>query len=299
MKNIRSLKLFQWCSYALLIGLALLSYSCETDGPIGPAGTNGIDGIDGTDGTDGTDVTAIRPADQAAFDAADGLIGGRLYDHFMKELNITDPNMTDYSNFFRCKQCHGWDLRGSKGAYISRAPNDSRPEVASNDLYVYAQTHNIKEIFDAVMHTGGRKDSYTGSMPDYGLILTEDEIWQITKFLKNEAFNTFNLYDMATTGYYPTGTRTFSNIGKDGNAANGNTVYANLCVSCHGADGTLITIDGDAFLGDFMRSKPYEFQHKARSGQPDTEMEPYPENIESIVKDLLKAGQDAVAYPGY
>ena len=292
----------------LAIAILFLT-SCSPDdgaiGPMGPDGADGTNGIDGTNGTDGTDANAISPEDQAAYDAADGLIGGRLYDHFMKELEITDITMTDFSNFFRCKQCHGWDLRGSKGAYINRAPNASRPEVASNDLYVYAQTHNIREIFDAVRHSGGRKSmnsmktSYSGSMPDYGLILTDAEIWQITKFLKNDALNTFNLYDISTMGYYPTGTRTFTNIGKDGDAANGNVVYADLCASCHGADGTLITIDGDAFLGDFMRSSPYEFQHKVRSGQPATEMGPYPENIESIVKDLLKAGQDAVAFPGF
>ena len=76
-------------------------------------------------------------------------------------------------------------------------------------------------------------------------------------------------------------------------------IYANNCASCHGADGTSITIDGNAYLGDFMRNKPYEFQHKARSGQPDTEMGPFPDNTESIVKDLLKAGQDAVAFPDF
>lgn len=280
--------------------------SCTKDGTMGPAGVNGTDGtdgIDGTDGTDGTDANAISPADSAAYDAADGLIGGRLYDNFMGQLSITDTSMTNHSNFFRCKQCHGWDLRGSLGAYINRAPNASRPEVAPNDLYVFAQAHNIRELFDAVKHSGGRyKSTYTSlsaSMPDYGLILTDGEIWQITKFLKNEAFNTFNLYNINTTGSYPTGTKTFSNIGKDGDASNGNTLFASNCASCHGADGTLIAIEGDAYIGDYMRNKAYETQHKMRSGQPNTEMGPFPNIFESDVKDMLKAGQDPVAFPGF
>ena len=282
--------------------------SCE--GPEGPAGKDGADGIDGVNGTngidgnDGTDANAISPADQAAYDAADGLIGGRLYDNFMVQLSITDTAMTKHADFFRCKQCHGWDLRGSKGAYINRAPNASRPDVASNDLYVYAQTHNIREIFDAVSHKGGRnisaKASYNGSMPDYGLILSDNEIWQITKFLKNDALNTFNLYDIKTTGYYPTGTRTFTNIGKNGDAINGMNAYNNDCASCHGANGTAISFDGGtAYLGDFMRKSPYEFQHKARCGQPGTSMPTFINNNESIMKDLLKAGQDIAAFPGF
>ena len=279
------------------ISVLLLS-SCGKDGAIGPAGANG------KDGTNGTNANEVSAADSAAFAAADGLIGGRLYDNFMSQLNITDTALTNHSNFFRCKQCHGWDLRGSMGAYIDRAPNASRPEVAANDLFVYAQAHNIREIFDAVKHSGGRfksmNTSYTASMPDYGLILTDGEIWQITKFLKDVALNTFDLYDINTTGSYPTGTKTFSNIGKDGDAANGNTVYASNCAAgCHGADGTLIAIEGDAYIGDYMRKKPYETQHKMKCGQPTTAMGPFPNITKSDVKDMLKEGQDPVAFPGF
>ena len=289
-----------------IVAIAMLFLtSCEgPEGPEGIAGKDGANGNNGTNGNDGTDANAISPADQVAYDDADGLIGGRLYDHFMVQLSITDTAMTNHADFFRCKQCHGWDLRGSEGAYINRAAQATRPEVAKNDLYVFAQSHNIREIFDAVKHSGGRSKSvntsYTASMPDYGLILTDAEIWQITKFLKNDALNTFNLYNITTSGYYPTGTRTFSNIGKNGDAVAGKTIFASDCAGCHGANGTTIALDGaSAYIGDFMRSSPYEFQHKARCGQPGTAMLTFIDNDESVIKDLLKAGQDAVAFPGF
>ncbi len=283
---------------------AILLSSCTKEGPIGPAGSDGVQGPSGTNGSDGSLVTA---ADQSAYAAADGLIGGRIYDDFTKQLSITDTAYTNHKDFFRCKQCHGWDLRGSNGAYINRAPNATRPAVASNDLYTFAKASNIKQVFDAIKHEGGRAKlgngtdkSLNASMPDFSLILTDAQIWQITKYLKTEALNTFNLYDINTTGYYPTGTKTFSNVGKDGSAANGNATFASLCAGCHGANGTQIVLDGGtAYMGDFMRSSPYEFQHKARCGQSGTSMPTFSANTESTVKDFLKAGQDALAYPGF
>ena len=68
---------------------------------------------------------------------------------------------------------------------------------------------------------------------------------------------------------------------------------------CHGANGTAIVIDG-VYMGDFMRSSPHEFQHKARFGDPMVvAMGPFSDNTESIVNDLLKAGQDTIAFPGF
>ena len=56
--------------------------------------------------------------------------GGISYDKFWAtELNYS--KMTDVSllaklntssDFFRCKQCHAWDLLGSNGSYINRGP---------------------------------------------------------------------------------------------------------------------------------------------------------------------------------
>ena len=60
--------------------------------------------------------------DQQAFDAADVVNGGRMYDKFWAEetnfTDLADPSLdiatiTDYGDFYRCKGCHGWDQLGN------------------------------------------------------------------------------------------------------------------------------------------------------------------------------------------
>ncbi|MCX6312352.1 MAG: c-type cytochrome [Bacteroidetes bacterium] len=280
---------------AVFYSAIVFTSSCKKEGPAGPAGTNGLDG------------NVVSAADQSAFDAADGLIGGRLYDNFIEELAVTDTALLNHEDFFTCGSCHGFDLRGSAGVLINAVPDSIRPAVAPNDLYVFAQTHNLREVFNAVKHTGGRNRmsnannrSYNASMPDFSLLLTDNELWKITKFLKTKALNTFRLYDLTTSGFYPTGTAVITNVGLDGNAANGDAVYAANCVTCHGTNGTFIAVDdSSAYVGDFMRNSPDEFQHKVRCGTPASLMHTFPNMTESMVKDLLKAGQNALAYPGF
>ena len=287
---------------ALSLGIiAIIPSACKKEGPVGPAGT---------DGTNGTNGNAVSAADQAAYDAADGKIGARLYDHLISEANITDPAIKNFPDFFRCKQCHGWDLRGSKGAYINRAATSTRPEVAPNDLYMYAKLHNIREVFDACKHTGGTKNmttSYTSAMPDFGVLLTDAQIWQLTKFLKNEASNFTEFYDMKVTGSYPTGSKTYSNIGKGGDAAAGQTFYTANCAGCHGANGKQIDVycQGE-FMGTFCRENPHELQHKGRWGMPmDIDhpsctfagtMPVFTTTAQNI-RDLMVYGQDTLVFP--
>ncbi len=290
----------------LFVGLiSTMFYSCTKEGPAGPAGKNGA---------------AVSAEDQAAFDGADGSIGARLYDHPLNEAMDQDANvsfdasMIDYPNFFRCKSCHGWDLRGQKGVLIGKAPSATYPTAVDVDLYAWAKRHNIREVFEAVKNIGGRNSkSYNSLMPDYSPILTDAQIWDIVKFLKNVAHNVMDFYDMKTTGVYPTGTVAFSDIGKGGNAANGLAVYNTNCAGCHGADGTSINIycQGE-YLGDMFRDDPHEIQHKAIWGMP-TDREhiaggcnvPFSgempvQNITSQdIRDMMVMGQDESKFPGF
>lgn len=298
----KKLKLMTFVAILSLGVVAILQPGCTKEGPEGPAGTNG---------TNGVDANAVSAADQAAYNAADGAIGARLYDHVISEANITNPAIRNYPNFFRCKQCHGWDLRGSKGAYINRAANSTRPEVAPNDIYMFAKQHNIREIFDAVKHTGGTKSvatSYTAAMPDYGLLITDAQIWQIVKFLKNDAHNFSDFYDMTTTGSYPTGTVTFSNIGKGGDAVAGQATYTAKCAGCHGANGKQIDVycQGE-FIGTFCRSNPHELQHKAKWGMPMDidhptctyagQMSVFTTITDQDIRNIMTLGQDTLVFP--
>jgi len=249
--------------------------------------------------------------------SANGIRGGRLYDKFWSSAtgwNQADTNLTIYNgkaDFFRCKQCHGWDLLGNRGAYISRGASASRPNRTSHDLLLVAQGKSPQELFEALKSSTGRRSitadlsTYNPStnptigdqMPDYSIIFTDTDIWDLVKFLKNDAIDVRTLYSFVTAGSYPTGSIAYSNIGKDGNAANGDAIYLAKCIYCHGADGRQILVDGGGYtVGSFIRAKPNEGQHKIKFGQLGSLMGSFVTNNEDM-KDLYKALSDTIKYP--
>jgi mono/diheme cytochrome c family protein len=81
----------------------------------------------------------------------------------------------------------------------------------------------------------------------------------------------------------------FSNIGEDGDATHGNTIFADTCAVCHGADGTAFLVDGDEFtIGSFVRAKPNEAQHKLKFGQLGSDMGSMVTDLDDLL-DLYKA----------
>jgi len=285
----KTIKLF--LSTASLCGLSLF-FSCSHDNTV--------------------DQNAL---DQAAYDAADAIRGGQLYDKFWKVSSYTGPNdpsvnqqnIDDFSNFYRCKQCHGWDQKARFGWYIDRNSKTSRPDVSAQAL-TGVKTDEIRVLFDEVAHTNGAEVDPVrtadgtnpalggNDMPNFSKILTEAQIWDIVKFLKEGALDTEQLYDLATSGTYPTGSKTMTNLGKDGDAAAGDTFFANTCAQCHGPAGKTIPLEGKS-LGDFARGGPHETQHKIKNGHPGSIMPGQPDATLTDVKNLLKALSDEVKYP--
>jgi mono/diheme cytochrome c family protein len=251
-----------------------------------------------------------------AFELASGINGGTMYDKFWTPetgWNQSDPNLAtfnNFSNFFRCKQCHAWDRLGNAASYIGRAPSATRPNVSSLNLKTATEAMSEQDLFDALWRSTSRRpvsadlstyDPVTNStvgdqMPDLSDIMTEDQVWDLVKFLLEEANDVDRLYDWTTTGTYPTGSISYSNIGAGGNASNGDAVYAANCVACHGNDGTAITVDGSFSVGSFLRAKPYEVQHKVKFGQPGTAMGSLVTDIDDIL-DLYLALTNATTYP--
>lgn len=217
---------------------------------------------------DDTLVDGMTPAEKAAYDAADGVRGARLYDHVLNEKGINDANMTDKPNFFRCKSCHGWDLKGQWGVLIDKAPSATYPKVADVNLIDEVRVNdNPKEIYDAIRHMNGRdpkSGTYTEEMPRYDDILTSNDIWDLVKFIKVTAHQADDFYTLTTTGTYPNGTKVFSDIGKNGDPVAGRATYDAKCAVCHGANGSQINIycKGE-WLGDMFRNDPHEIQHKS------------------------------------
>jgi mono/diheme cytochrome c family protein len=253
--------------------------------------------------------------DQAAFDAADAIRGGQFYDKFWNASGFDAPvdatvnmaDITEFSNFYRCKQCHGWDLKANTGWYIDRAPKQDRPNVSAAALWEPIENDGIRELFDELKGGGaaidpartadGTNSSLGGDqMPDFSRIFTDEQVWDIVKFLKEGALNTDQLYDLATQGSYPTGSKAMTNLGKDGDAAAGDTFYANKCAGCHGATGLQIPLEGKS-LGDFARGGPHETQHKIKNGHPGSIMNGLPDATLTDVKNVLKALADDAKFP--
>ena len=272
------------------------------------------------DSDDGPDL------DQQAFDAADVVNGGRMYDKlWADETNFTAPadpsvsltTITDYGDFYRCKQCHGWDQLGSSASYIDRGPNATRPSVASNNIHQFIETNDIRTIFDAIKNVGGRavdpsvtSDGTNGQgdgHPEFSKILTDEQIWDLVKFLKVGAFDVTQLYTIQTNGTYPTGSRTFANVGSGGDVTAGVTFYNNNCAACHGANGrddgngNIIPFNQEIgrSIGEFVREKPYELQHKAVYGNLGSTPEMLGVNSAIIddIRNMFLALSDATAYP--
>ncbi len=260
------------------------------------------------------------PSDPEAYTKADGIKGGILFDKFWSsesgydQTNVNIAKFNASADFFRCKQCHAWDLMGRNASYNGRGPKTNRPNVADVNLFTESKNSTPQALFDAIK-TGdvtrrdissdlSTYDPATNStigdqMPNYSQLLTDAQIWDLVKFLKVEALDVTQLYDAAYTGTYPTGKAAYTNVGKDGNAALGNTFYTSKCEVCHGTDGKQVPdLDGTAGMtaGKFTRSKPNEVQHKVKFGQLGSGMLATPITLNEM-KNLYKALADTVKFP--
>ncbi len=194
---------------------------------------------------------------------------------------------------------------------MGRAPSTGRPHGSALKLKAIADGMTAQELFDALKSSTGRRSvgaelsdydpdtnpSVGDQMPDYGSFFTDAQLWDVVKFLKEEAIDTADLYDSETSGTYPDGSITFSNIGKDGDASNGDALFAANCAVCHGADGTEFLVDGEEYtVGSHVRGKPNEDQHKVKFGQLGTLMINILTDVDDI-KDVYKALTDETKYP--
>ncbi len=275
--------------------------------------------------TSSTSSSTSSSSGATDYESADGINGGRLYSKFWAEetgFTLANSNLSEQSelddisshgDFYRCKQCHGWDRLGRDGGYSDRAPRTTRPNVANVDLATTSDMLTPQALFDAIQTGGARRElsdsvadydpdtnSVVGDrMPNFGAILTDAQIWDIVKYLKEEANDTSELYTLTLgSGTYPNRERSFSEIGLDGDVANGNQVFADNCASCHGDYGTLIQVDGDYTVGAHVRAKPYEDQHKVKFGHLGSTMGAILADAEfDDIKDLLKALSDSDMYP--
>lgn len=221
-------------------------------------------------------------------DNADLVRGGQLYDKWWKVSGVLDPNepTTDNpgyaltqgtqtgSDTWRCKECHGWDYKGSDGAY----KQGSSHYTGVMGLMHASEEDAPEELFEAI------GEGVSGmAMSSYSPHLSDQDIWDIVKFIKEGIIDEAQYIDYLTKK--PIGA----------NTSNGQTLFNSVCASCHGYDGKQINVAHEPgeteYVGTVANENPWEVMHKIRFGMAGTPMPSAIKNGWSI--------QDVVDVLGY
>lgn len=286
-------------------------------GAQGDPGAKGDPGDPGATGDAGQDWPGPAPA---AYTAADGIKGGAAFSEWFGTNGAGKGTLAQYSltvgsEFVRCKSCHGWDGLGNAGSYANRTGlstgTATRPDVSDVNLRVTVATNTYQELYDLIEASWGRPMNVGSDNrhPDFSTFLDAGQIWNIVKFMREEWVEPNALYDLQVSGppmHYEMvagvwtlmkPTLTFSNIGKDGDAVAGKTLYGTKCQNCHGATGATVTLEsGTMTLGQFVRAKPHEAWFKIKFGQ-GTAMAPGDVKATSDLKNLYKALANTTDFP--
>ncbi len=298
-----------------------------------------VDVTDGIDGTDGAGCTAVDNGDGTftitcgddvivvtdpnyvppAYAAADGIAGGTAYAKWWLTQadgpgTLAAAGVTVGSEWVRCKTCHAWDGLGNAASYANRTGQSTgtaaRPDVSTVDLRATVAATTPLQLFDLIKGTGGRPLNTEGNgHPDFSTALTDAQLWNLVKFMREDWIYPDALYYLAVNGppVYKDAvgtviapTLTYYGIGVDGDPTNGATVYTASCSTCHGANGTQLDIAG-ASLGELVRTKPHEVWHKAKFGEIDNSstsiMDPGLVVDTGDIVDLYSALANAANYP--
>ena len=180
--------------------------------------------------------------------------GGRIYDKWWKELKLEKPNTThpaypivgkkQGASSWRCKECHGWDYKGYKGAY-SKGSHKTGIKGIRN-----ATSMSSKEIIAILKN----------KMHGYDKVMPAAALAQLANFIKNGQVDIAHYIDEKT-------------LLVNGNKKRGKIIFNNSCKECHGSDGRNInfkTPSNPEFLGTVATENPVETIHKFRNGNPNT-----------------------------
>lgn len=192
----------------------------------------------------------VAPVAPAAADEASIVRGGRLYDKWWAENKADKPTAThpsyagkEYKDdaTWRCKECHGWDLKGKDGAYgsgkhftgIKGLTESADKDPAAIAAILRDKTH-----------------AYTPAM------LSDANAMDLANFVSK------GQVDMADYISSPS-------LKSTGNAAKGKAYFETICVGCHGLDGKKVA---DAESLGSVASNGVEMMHKVLYGQPKAAM---------------------------
>ena len=179
--------------------------------------------------------------------------GGRLYDKWWAEYDLKKPVSTHPSYpaigkkkgaaTWRCKECHGWDYRGSEGAY---SKGGHFTGIRGITAYAGRETSEIMAILKNKVH------SYDEVMLDHGLL-------RIALFVSKGQFDIGPHLDRKTKKV-------------SGDIKVGKRIFKKYCVDCHGRDGrerNFKNRKNPEYIGTIADKNPWETMHKLRNGHPN------------------------------
>ncbi len=201
--------------------------------------------------------------------------GGRLYDKWFKENGVGTPEIAnpaypDDGKYkgkkgadWRCKECHGWDYQGNKGAYSAGKHYTGVGGIRQ------ASSLDDKAILEILRNDDHRYDQ---------AMLSDDDARDLALFVQKGQL------DMAA--YIDTKTNKAA-----GNAGEGQKYYETICATCHGLDGKE---EETPPLGQLANKNPWEVMHKVLNGQPAEEMPALRALDISVVVDVLSYMQEGL-----
>ncbi|NCF11708.1 MAG: hypothetical protein GWP66_13725 [Gammaproteobacteria bacterium] len=178
--------------------------------------------------------------------------GGLLYDKWYKVIGADKPT-SDHPAYpkdkkyagkpdanWRCKECHGWDYRGSAGAYSSGKHFSG---IKGIDGMQGADPAKVVAVLK-------------GSAHGYGDALSAEDLNALAMFVAKGQVDMDRWIDRASKQ-------------PKGDAARGVAYYNTVCANCHGMDG-LEPKEMKPFGAQM--GNPWEVMHKILNGQPDENM---------------------------
>ncbi len=215
-------------------------------------------------------ATSLLAAGAALAEPDQGSIarGGKLYDKWYKVVKAEAPTTAhplypaanekyaaDAASNWRCKECHGWDGLGAKGAYKS---GSHATGIKGIEGMAGADPAAVVALLKAPEH-------------GYGDKLSDADLTDLANFVTQGQVDLAPLVDLETKA-------------SKGDAAAGKQVFNTACIGCHGADGKLPKEMPP--LGSLV-GNPQEVMHKILNGQPGEVMPAMRAIDHKVSADLL------------
>jgi mono/diheme cytochrome c family protein len=212
----------------------------------------------------------------------DVIQGAILYDRWYSALGQQAPegdmpiwsrqstNSRSGPDTWRCVECHGWDYKGSQGAYGSGSHFTGFPNISA-----LVPKLSEQEIVD---HLKGNKDP----AHDFSSYMDDAALARLALFLKFGLVDDDQYIDDASLKVI------------SGDLDHGRVLYEQVCANCHGMDGKLIvfrTEGVDESLGSVASRDPWRFLHRTRFGVAGVDM-PVGAKLGWTAED----GRDVLAY---